>query len=269
MHGEGAGGVAIHPQGDSEGGAEVVGSEHVVDGSGGEAASAEEGDVGGALGGDVEVVGDEEDGNALVAAQAGDGLEQTGGGGEVESGGRFVHDEQEWVADEGAGDEGALALTAGEGPEAALAQGLEAHDFEHLFEAGLARTSVEDESDGAGEDEFVDGGGDAGVDFGFLGNEADAGATGEVGSEDDFAAFGGDGAEQGFEQGAFAFAVGAEQAPEVAGVDAQVDVAEHDVTAVGEGDLFDGEDGFGVGWVHGVPFSAWRSCSTLCRSMER
>ena len=66
------------------------------------------------LGDDREVVGDEEHGQVVGAAEVREEGEDLGLDGDVEGGGGFVGDEEAGTVDEGHGDEEALTLAAGE-----------------------------------------------------------------------------------------------------------------------------------------------------------
>ena len=108
----------------------VAGDELVVGAELGDAAVDEDGDLVGVAGGG-DAVGDEDGGAALHdLAQAGEDLLFGVG---VDGGERVVEDEDARVADEGAGDGGALLLAAGEGDAALADHGVEAaREFEDL-----------------------------------------------------------------------------------------------------------------------------------------
>ena len=96
--------VVVDADGHAECAAQVSGREDFLEGAGGELAAAKERGVRGLFRGDAQVVRDEDDGDAFVSAQAGNGIQQARRRREVEAGGWFVHDEQQRVADERAGD---------------------------------------------------------------------------------------------------------------------------------------------------------------------
>ena len=73
-----------------------------------------DGDTIGDLGDDGEVVGDEEDGEVVSAAEGAEEIQDLGLDGDVECGGGLVGDEECGAVDEGHGDEDALTLAAGE-----------------------------------------------------------------------------------------------------------------------------------------------------------
>ncbi len=72
------------------------------------------GDVVGHLGDHAEIVGDQDDGGAGVAAQAAHQVEDLRLDGDVERGGRLVGDQQPRAAGQRHGDHGALAHAAGQ-----------------------------------------------------------------------------------------------------------------------------------------------------------
>ena len=65
-------------------------------------------------GGNRLTVGDEEDGSFFFASEAGDEFDDGVTGGGVEIAGRFIGEQDRGLVDEGAGDGGALKLSAGE-----------------------------------------------------------------------------------------------------------------------------------------------------------
>ncbi len=119
--GEGLGAVGVHGGGGGEqaAGVRVLGRAEELGGGGllDDAAVLHDGDVVGAvadLADDGEVVGDEEHGEGVGAAEVAQEGEDLGLDGDVEGGGGLVGDEEAGAVDEGHGDEDALALAAGE-----------------------------------------------------------------------------------------------------------------------------------------------------------
>ena len=215
-------------------------------------------------GGDVGVVGDEEDGLAAFFVLSEEGVHDGAAGLGVEIAGGFVGEEEGGLVDEGAGDGDALAFAAGELGGAVFEAGFEAEVFEEGDGFGFA---------GAGADEgFVPGGGDHGgeegvfedVEFGEevveLEDEAE-GVVAEVGAApgagvgegasavEDAAGVGAVEGAGDVEEGGLAGAGGADDGDELAGVEGEGDAAE-DLEAsgshlVGLGDVEDLDEGLG------------------------
>src|SRR5262249_52444766 len=85
----------------------------------------------GEVGGDgVELVGGHDDGDAVVLVEMGEEVEDVVAGFDVDAGGRFVEEEELGTTDQGAGQEGALLLTAGEVADVAVAELADAEALE-------------------------------------------------------------------------------------------------------------------------------------------
>jgi hypothetical protein len=210
---------------------------------------------------DAEVVGDGEDGE--LGFEGFDGFEEPGFDGEVDIGGGFVEEEDLGFANEGAGDEDALALAAGEFGEGVLGVVDEVHAFEgmvggFLVFAGVA--TAEAIVDAAHEDDVAGGDGELGVEVEVLGHVSDAGGGVARGGAEDFdlAAIGFEEAEDEFKEGGFAAAVGADEAEGFAARDGEGGLFEDGGLVVGEVDAGEldgggfGTWGDGCGWKHGL-----------------
>jgi hypothetical protein len=205
-------------------------------------------------GGEVEVVAGGEDGELAVAGEAAEELPELGLVLEVEEGVRLVEEEGPGFLGEGAAEEGALALAAGE-----------------LFHRGVEEGGEVEEGGGFADDVEVAGGFDAErAEVGGAAGAEDAGdglaglvggGLGEVGDDagEVAEAVGGEGlvepldgagggaelAEEEAEERGLAGAVGAEEDGDVACVDGEGEVAEDGVfRAVGEGEVV-GVEGHG------------------------
>ena len=95
-----------------EGGRDLLGGEHLGDGTGGgQSPVGDERGVSGRLGNLLEMMGDQQRRQLRRAQRQGvDGLEQLLACGHVESGGRLVEEQQLWFGDERPGDERTPAL---------------------------------------------------------------------------------------------------------------------------------------------------------------
>jgi hypothetical protein len=213
------------------------------------------------FGGEVQGVGDDDEGEVLFTVQVDEELGEVRGGGAVERAGGFVGEEEFGLVDEGAHDGDALAFAAGElagsvfksraegdaieefagavrgaGAEGAVFGG-ECGD-EDVFEDGALGQKVmalEDEADLAvaevGEGEVVESGE-------VLAIEADGAGGGAVEGADDI------------EEGAFAGAGWADDGEGIAGREVEVDAVEDGEcgargAGVGFGDVLEGEEAHG------------------------
>jgi hypothetical protein len=239
------------------GGGEELGFGAVGD----DAAVAHEQDAGD-FGGDVcDVVGDEEDAGAL-AGEGAEELAELGLGGEVEGVGGLVEEKHFGLAGEAgagecAGDHDAALLACGHFADGLFGDGSCADEVEEFFGAGAhgggdgevgpeGRTRKE-----AGEDGVAAGGAEGGLagEFGLDDAEAafEFGEVPALAAEDADEGVGeGQGvalAGDGFDEGGFAAAVGAEDGDVFAGFDAEGDVVEDDVVAAGYVDVLKFEEG--------------------------
>ena len=199
----------------------------------------------GYLADDGEVVGDEEHGERVGAAEAGEKIEDLGLDGDVERGGGLVGDEEAGSVDDGHGDEDALALAAGElvGEVCEAAFGVGKGDLVEGLEDAVADLGPAERGvmglDGFGDlsadgHDGVEGGHGLLKDHGdlpaALAAELGVGEGAEVltGEEDlpGDAGGGGKKAEQGERGGGLAGAGLADEAEGLAGVDAEADVAD-------------------------------------------
>ena len=207
-----------------------------------------------------DVVGDEEDAGALLS-DAAEGFAKFTLGGEVEGVRRLVEEQHLWLVDEGAGDHDA-ALLAGRHLSDELRFEVRGLHQDECFVGALAhgRFHVEVGPEGRSGEESGDHGVEAAGDRGALAGEF-GGDDAEVGAElrdvpalvAEEAKFGGGGddgvalAGEGFDEGGFAAAVGAEDGEVFTIGDAEGDVVEDDVVAAGDGDVAHEEE---VGLVH-------------------
>ncbi len=187
---------------------------------------------------------DDDDGFAAGAQLAEDGDDGAFGDG-VDGGEGFVHEIDAGVLDEGAGEEGALLLAAGELADLAVGEVLHADLFEGVH-GGLAFAlpGAANPAEAAVEAHGYDveyGGGEVPVDAAALGDVADEAADLFVGLavEPDCAGGAGDEFEGGLDEGAFAGAVGADYGHEDALGHAQVDVPDGGFAVVGDGEVVD------------------------------
>ena len=214
------------------------------------------------FGDEADVVGDGDDGG--LAADFVEVLMELDFGGKIEVGGGFVEEEELRLSGEGAGDEDTLALAAGEGGEAAVFEVVEVHLFEGILGKfavwGAKRSEGAGLTESAHEDDVGNVDGEIGVHLAVLGDVSDLGA-GVFGSSVEYgngAFLGAEEAEDKFEHGGFAGAVGADDADEIAFGEFQVDIVEDGVIVVGEGDVFEGDDGLII-WFFGFSHFFWLS----------
>lgn len=240
-----------------EGAAQDVFGEDFAGASDGDNGLAEANDMGVVVDDGGEVVGGDDDGCA-AGGDIAEGVDEVVVGDGVKRGGGLVEQEEVGFAGEGAGDQDALLLPAGEFGDFAAG---EVGDF-HCVQCGLdgvvgvGERAASDavlpaEAVAAHFDDFADGDGEVPVDGAGLGHVADAGAdaVGRPAVDQDFAARGLERAENGLEQRAFAGAVAADQGGECAAGDLQVYLLEHGGAAVADGDAaqVDVRAGGGVG----------------------
>jgi hypothetical protein len=211
---------------------------------GGEAAVVEEEEFVGEGGGEVEVVAGGEDGKVLFLGELTEELPEVVLVAEVEEGAGFVEEENAGFLGEGAGEEGALALAAGELVHGAGEEVGEVEAVGGVAEDGKVTGGFEAEGlevgGAAGAEDLGDG--LAFVVGGGLGEVGDG--SGEVfgavsaegaGVERRLSRGGGEEAEEEFEEGGFAGAVGAEEDGDAAGGEGDGDVGE-DVVGGGVGE---------------------------------
>ena len=214
----------------------MLGVEAVGDGFVGEDFPVAEDDVAFGVAGDVEFVGDHEDGDAGVVEFLEDAHDFDAGLA-VEVAGGFVGEEEGGVVDEGAGDGDALLLAAGELVGVVVGAGCEADGLEGLEGAGaagfggVAVALVEE-----GEFDVFEGGG-AGEEVEALEDESDflvadvgefvAVELGDVCAVEEVVAGGGavEAADH-VHEGGFAGAAGAHEGDEFAGLDVECDAAD-------------------------------------------
>ena len=197
-----------------------------------DAAEVHDGDAGGDVADDGEVVGDEEVADAGFALEVHEEVEDLALDGDVECGDWFVADDEFWVEGEGAGDADALALAAAEfegeavcggGGEADL--GEEGGDAEAAIGGGADFVDVErfadDVADGHARVEGFCGVLEDHLEVAGEGAGAEAGDV--AGVEEDGASGGGIEAGDGFAEGGFAAAAFADEAEGFAGMDLEGD----------------------------------------------
>jgi len=208
-----------------------------------------------------QVVGDHEDAGALVG-DAAEGLAEFALGGEVEGVGGFVEEEHFGLVDEGAGDHDAALLAGGHLSDEFRSEVGGLHEVEGLVGAvaHLRRDVEVGPEGGRGEEacgDRVKAAGDRGALTGKFGGD-DAEVSTELrdvpalaakkeqfrGGGDDGVALAGDG----FDEGGFATAVGAEDGEVLAAGDAQGDGVEDDVVAAGDADVAHKEEVGGRRW---------------------
>lgn len=182
-------------------------------------------------------------------------MDEFAGGAEVERGKGFVEEKDVGALREGAGEEGALLLPAGEGADVAVGKVGDAEFFERALDDGVV---------GGGEflpkakggvaalaDKLPHGYGEIPVDIVALGDVGEArelvlevvvadGDRGVLGKRVP--------AEERAQKGGFAGAVGSEERGEAAAGDGGVDVVERDAGTVMDGEAADADDVVGHGW---------------------
>lgn len=208
---------------------------------------------------DAEIVGDGKNGEALFEGL--DCFEELGLDGEIDICGGFVEEEELGIANEGAGDEDALALAAGELCERVAGLVDEIHAIKGLqsgFFVGPGVAAADMFVNSAHEDDIAGGDGKFGIVLKMLRHIADArGRVAGGGAKDGYrASVGFEEAEDEFEESGFATAVGANDAEGLARGDAERRVFDNgDIGIVGERN---GSEGYGGGgfrfwriWGHG------------------
>lgn len=219
----------------------------------------------------LEEMGGEDDGFSLAFEEEHEVADLAGAEG-VNAGGGFVEEEEVGVVEEGLGQADALEHAFGVGAEASVSSGAEIDEIEELLDAGgeawaghagEAAVVVEDFASGEEVGEIR-----------VFREEAEAVAGGHgaggVAEDGGGAAGGGGKAEEEFHGGAFAGAVGAEEAEDLAGLDREMEVFEGEEAAAtpvegvefGEAPDFNGGDwGRGRGG-HGSILNPLRPGST-------
>ena len=213
-----------------------------------DAAEIHDGDVGGDVFDDGEVVADEKERQAEVAAEFGEEIEDLGLDGDVEGAGGFVADDDAGAQDQGAGDGDALALAAAELVGVAVGHVGGEADAAEDGEDAVIHVALALGAQGEGDD-VADA--LAGVERG-VGvledrlDQAGAGATVErveaLTGDGDAAAVGWDQAEDQAGQGALAAAALADNAHDAAFSDGQVDAVDGLDRAEAAGEVADLDD---------------------------
>src|SRR5216683_1171912 len=148
--------------------------------------------------------------------------------------------------DDGAAESETLFPTAGEGADSAMQVGLEASEGEDFLDA-LARPVTRDAVDTGVEAEVL-GDGEVFIEAEFLRHVADValdvgGVFADVHAEDGAGAFSGcDESAEGFDDGGFAGAVGAEEAEEFSFVDVEGDVVDCGEVTEADGEAVGGDN---------------------------
>ena len=190
----------------------------------------------------AQVVGDHDDGHRAVEV-AEDGIEFLFEMA-VDVGGGLVEDEDARRGDDGAAEEDALHLPAGQLADGARGVFSHAVFFQELagFPAVGAGVGGEDSFLGEqpGEDDFLDADGETAVECAVLRQVAEEVVERDV--ADDFAGGGFEQAEYHFEEGGFSSAVGSDDAEEIPFVDAEVDVLQDGLRVVAGGNVFEFEE---------------------------
>ncbi len=210
----------------------------------------------------LDVMGDEDEGGGVGAlAEALEELEEMFAGGGVEAGAGFIENQQSWPGHERAANEHALAFALGKKKPGAFGE-VRAFDLTQKMQgAGAVGASdaapVIDHGIFAADDgfegafvighELADGGADEADVFAEFAPVGPAEAAAEDG---DFAGRGHEVTGDGAEEGGFAGAIGAENGPVLAGIDAPVDVREDMDAPAPDGKAGDFENGW-FGWRHG------------------
>ena len=248
-----------------------MGGDDAVGWAVGDDGAVEADDAGEVNGDGVDFVGGEDDGDAGVVEVV-EEVHYVVAGFDVDAGGGFVQQEEFGAADEGAGEEDALLLAAGELSDVAFGQAGDAQSLHHIL-GEFAFLFAEPGEEGVGHSAahhygFLYGDGEVPVDGFELGDVAGAAAACFGGSVVDahFAGLDLGGAEYGAQQGGFAGAAGAEEADEVAGHNAEADFVEDAgaVVAGGYAAQFDYGSGVGVGAVEVFQFG-WVQHTGLLR----
>ena len=200
-----------------------------------------------------EEVGGEDDGDAL-GAEGEDEVADFAGAAGVDAGGGFVEDEEAGAVDDGLGEADALEHAFGVAGEGAIGGVFEVDEVEE-FGAAVAEGGAADAAEFAVEGEGF-AAGEVAVEVGVFGEEADVFAAvdaGGVAAEDGAGALGGaEEAEEDLHGGAFAGAVGADEAVDLAWGDFEGDVVHggHGLAPEGgqaedAGEVLDGDGGGG------------------------
>lgn len=189
-------------------------------------------------GDDAHLVADEQDGG--LGFEAFDDVEDAVFELAVDIAEGFVEHEQPGLADEGAAEERALELSAGEDSDALGRMGFQLHHFDHLPDLAALVGLGHFHPDESGGYHLVDRDGEMGVDHVFLREIA---RRREGVGIYELAGGGLDEAEDDAQEGGLATAVGAGDGYEVAGADAEVDVAEYVAAVAVESDPLKCDDG--------------------------
>jgi hypothetical protein len=259
---EGFGGVGEHGEASAVGALDIFLCKGGGDGPGGDEAEVKQDHVIEVIGDGLEVVMDGDDGAALGAEFLEEGEDGAFGGG-VDACERFVHEVEASVLCEGAREEDALLLAAGELADLAVGEVSDA-DFIEAIEGGVAMVlgRAAQPADASVEPHGYDvqgTGGEIPVDAFALRDVTDPGAALVVRGAEDADPAGGwfDEAERGFEEGAFAGAVGADDGYEATFGEGEVDVPEDRLGVVSDGEIVDFEGGWGIGWRFGAGDRIW------------
>jgi hypothetical protein len=229
---------------------EALGTVVVVEGFG-EAGDAVAGGNDGA-----EVVGDHDEGKAVLLLEVFEEVEEFFLAGLIDAGGRFVEEEDLRLIDQGTGDEDALLLAAGEAADGLVGKvvhfdGLEGIEDALFLLAGEAAEEIlsADESE---EDDLFDRDWEVPIEDVALWDVADEGAVGAgiawgAAEDGDGAGIRRHDAEHEFHEGRLAAAVGTDDAEGGAIFDVEGDVLESGAAVVGERDVVDADDILGLG----------------------
>ena len=83
----------------------------------------------GVTAGHLKIMGHKNDRDAMLAIEFSNGFQQTRGGSKVQTGSRFIHNHQQGIPYQGTRHHGALSLTTGNFPDAAISYPVNSHDF--------------------------------------------------------------------------------------------------------------------------------------------
>lgn len=231
---------------------EIFLGECLLGGAVGDDVEIEHEDVVEVAGSGLQVVMDDDDGLSCIA-QFGEEFDNGLFGGGIDADEGFVHEIDVGVLGEGAGDEGALLLAAGEFADLALCE----IGHAGLFEGGMGALAMGFSGSaepaeavvGTHQDDVENGDGEVPVDGLALRDVTDTSEHLVEGFVEDFdpAVIRRNGAHDGFDEGGFPSTVGADESGEGAGVDFHIDAVKHGLAIVGYGEVvgFDG-DGHGV-----------------------
>ncbi len=199
----------------------------------------------------AEIVRDDDEGEAEALLEVVEQADEPFLAGLVDAGGGLIEEQEPGFGDQGAGDEDALLLAAGQAPDGLLREGQHIDGLEGCADGGAVGFAEGAEegfaSDQAELDDLADGDGERPVDGMALRDVADEGAVGAGlvgGAAEDFdgAGIGLQDAQHELQQCGLAAPVGADDAQRRTGLHVEGDARKSGAAVVGEGDVMDADD---------------------------